>query len=116
MNLENYLKIDMTKDEYKTVMEFAQILSNNCNDQDDCKNCFMYVWCNKYIGRSGHAFEEILDFLINDNWIKIKEKSYWIKLNDDQSCYQCSNCKDISCCQGNYCPDCGAEMEINENE
>lgn len=116
MNLENYLKIDMTKDEYKTVMEFAQILSNNCNNQDDCKNCFMYVWCNKYIGRSGHAFEEILDFLINDNWIKIKEKNYWTKLNDDQSCYQCSNCENISCCQGNYCPDCGAKMEINENE
>lgn len=93
MNFENYPKIWMTEDEYKAVMEFAQILSNNCNNQDDCRNCFMYVLCYKHDHPVGHAFEEILDFLINDNTIEIKEKSHWIKLNDDQSCYQCSNCK-----------------------
>ena len=24
--------------------------------------------------------------------------------------YICSNCKEISCCKGNFCPDCGADM------
>ena len=76
----------------------------------------MYVLCYKHDHPVGHIFEEILDFLINDNTIGIKEKSHWIKLNDDQSCYQCSNCKNISCCQGNYCTDCGTKMEIDENE
>ena len=24
--------------------------------------------------------------------------------------YECSECKDISCCRADFCPDCGADM------
>ena len=28
--------------------------------------------------------------------------------------YKCTNCGEISCCKGKYCPDCGAKMEVQE--
>ena len=34
----------------------------------------------------------------------------WIHEGD--SSYRCSVCGEISCCTGNYCPDCGAKMEV----
>jgi len=32
----------------------------------------------------------------------------WIKVGDNS--YRCSVCNEISCCNGNFCPDCGADM------
>ena len=29
--------------------------------------------------------------------------------------YTCSNCGEISCCKGNFCPDCGADMRGANN-
>lgn len=37
-------------------------------------------------------------------WIKLRESPEW-----DQK--RCSVCGDISCCQRNYCPNCGAKMD-----
>ena len=37
----------------------------------------------------------------------------WIHEGD--SSYRCSVCGEISCCNGNYCPDCGAKMEVGED-
>ena len=37
-------------------------------------------------------------------WEPIPDKPEW-----DQK--QCSLCKDYFCCQGNYCPNCGAKMD-----
>lgn len=34
---------------------------------------------------------------------------YWIKVGDGS--FKCSNCNEVSCCQGNYCPDCGMKMK-----
>lgn len=28
--------------------------------------------------------------------------------------YECSECKEISCCGANFCPDCGADMREDE--
>lgn len=38
----------------------------------------------------------------------------WIKVGD--SSWECSICHEISCCNGNYCVDCGAQMmdEVEE--
>ena len=33
----------------------------------------------------------------------------WIKRGDNS--WECSVCHEISCCNGNYCVDCGARME-----
>ena len=37
---------------------------------------------------------------------------YWI---DRDGQYECSECHNISCCKGKYCPDCGALMNGGEN-
>lgn len=33
----------------------------------------------------------------------------WIKVGDNS--YKCSRCNEISCCEGNFCVDCGAKMD-----
>ena len=37
-------------------------------------------------------------------WLRLNEAPEW-----DQR--RCSECGDISCCQRNYCPNCGAKMD-----
>ena len=37
-----------------------------------------------------------------------RKKGEWIDLGGT---FECSVCHERSCCGGNYCPDCGAEME-----
>lgn len=42
--------------------------------------------------------------------IFIKERhGRWIKRGDNS--WECSACREISCCNGNYCVDCGAKMD-----
>ena len=36
----------------------------------------------------------------------------WI---DREGSWECSECHEISCCNGNYCPNCGAKMDGGEN-
>ena len=38
----------------------------------------------------------------------------WIKVGD--SSWECSACHEVSCCKGNYCPDCGARMTEGSEE
>ena len=40
----------------------------------------------------------------------------WIDVNGDGSLLECGNCHERSCCKGNYCPNCGADMEIKKGE
>lgn len=40
-----------------------------------------------------------------------QKKGKWI----DRGVYECSVCHERSCCAGNYCPDCGADMR-GEND
>ena len=48
--------------------------------------------------------------VVHGRWINIPDKPEW-----DQK--MCSVCGDYRCCQGNYCPNCGAKMEnVNINE
>lgn len=39
---------------------------------------------------------------------------YWTKVGDNS--YKCSVCDGISCCASDYCPDCGARMDEEEDE
>lgn len=39
---------------------------------------------------------------------------YWTKVGDNS--YKCSVCGEISCCAGDYCSDCGARMDEEEDE
>lgn len=38
----------------------------------------------------------------------------WTKVGDHT--YRCSVCNDVSCCMGDYCPDCGADMRGGKDE
>lgn len=40
-------------------------------------------------------------------------KAEWIDLG---AVFECSACHERSCCPGNYCPDCGADMRDEEEE
>jgi len=42
--------------------------------------------------------------IVHGQWINIPDKPEW-----DQK--MCSICGDYFCCQGNYCPNCGAKMD-----
>ena len=39
-----------------------------------------------------------------------RSQGEWIDVNGDGSLWRCSRCKDTACCDGNYCPTCGAKM------
>ena len=41
-------------------------------------------------------------------YVKVKH-GRWIKRGDNS--WECSVCHEISCCNGNYCVDCGARMD-----
>lgn len=43
-----------------------------------------------------------------------RKRGKWIKVGDNS--YMCSVCGEISCCMGNYCPDCGADMREESEE
>ena len=38
----------------------------------------------------------------------------WIKVGDNT--YRCSRCNEVSCCNGNFCTDCGARMENDDSK
>lgn len=42
--------------------------------------------------------------VVHGRWMNIPDKPEW-----DQK--MCSVCGDYFCCQGNYCPNCGAKMD-----
>lgn len=43
-----------------------------------------------------------------------RKKGEWTKIGD--RAYRCSVCNDVSCCMGDYCPDCGADMRGGKDE
>lgn len=34
----------------------------------------------------------------------------WEDVNGDETAWRCDQCKEISCCNDNFCPNCGADM------
>ena len=46
---------------------------------------------------------------VHGRWIKLAEAPEW-----DQR--RCTVCGDVSCCQRNYCPNCGAKMDGGEDD
>ena len=52
-------------------------------------------------------FEKILE---KQTTADVRENVHgeWEKIEDDY--LKCSICGDISCCEGNFCPNCGADM------
>lgn len=65
-------------------------------------------------GRYNLGFIDGLEFCIDDlstmpSAQSEQKKGKWIDLGGDA--FECSVCHEISCCAGNYCPDCGIKME-----
>ena len=44
---------------------------------------------------------------------KEQKRGEWIRVGD--CTWKCSVCGEISCCDANYCPDCGAKMEVQDD-
>lgn len=42
-------------------------------------------------------------------------KGHWIDINGDKSLWKCSHCGQHSCCNENFCTDCGADMRGDNN-
>ena len=48
-------------------------------------------------------------------------KGKWIEYTSEldystETRYTCNRCGEMSCCKGNFCPDCGADMRGETNE
>jgi hypothetical protein len=66
-------------------------------------------------GRHNNALSEVIKAL---PYVKPQEPKtgHWIKYG---KLYQCSECEELSCCQGKFCNECGAKMvepQEGENE
>ena len=56
------------------------------------------------------AFEKIIEALPSaQSDVPERNVGKWIKVGDNS--YMCSVCGEVSCCNGNFCPDCGARMD-----
>ena len=56
------------------------------------------------------TFDAIVD---SQPTVESTKRGRWIKVGD--SSWECSICHEVSCCNGNYCVDCGADMrEVEE--
>ena len=80
------------------------------------------------IGTSNKNIDKIsMRMAFDKNWHNIAERAAaaiealqaqlpkwgeWEQVGDNT--YKCTNCGEISCCKGKYCPDCGAKMEVQE--
>lgn len=114
----------MTKYEAIVISAYTGFLMCDFND--------MHEYIEKKLGRPIYTHELALDFVqdeihekvkldflkicgeVNkDNGTESKPKlGKWIQVGD--ALYKCSICGEISCCRGNFCPDCGTKMEIQE--
>ena len=60
------------------------------------------------------VWEQAIAVLKDVPTIKAEPKyGRWIKRGDNS--WECSVCHEISCCNGNYCVDCGAKMNTPNN-
>ena len=73
----------------------ADALKEAMNYNGGCGICFRYVDDADTIDAAP---------VVHGRWIKLAEAPEW-----DQR--RCTVCGDVSCCQRNYCPNCGAKMD-----
>ena len=59
-----------------------------------------------------HVLRETLDNVPTINAVPVRH-GRWLRMDEAPEWDQrrCSECGDISCCQRNYCPNCGAKMD-----
>ena len=71
------------------------------------RECRGECCCCKYATLTQSGCEIIDDFPCAD--VQEVRHGRWIKRGDNS--WECSVCHEISCCNGNFCVDCGARME-----
>lgn len=66
-----------------------------------------------------HRWTKVIRNTVND----LKTQGYepvrhgnWIDINGDGSLWRCSVCGELQCCESNYCGDCGAKMDVEEQD
>ena len=55
---------------------------------------------------------ELVPIFRMEQWFEHLRHGKWIKVGDNT--YRCSRCNEVSCCNGNFCTDCGARMDEGE--
>lgn len=75
---------------------------------------FCYCGENKYLNGIARGFLLARDDVREAPTIDAKPTRHgkWIKVGDNT--YRCSRCNEVSCCNGNFCTDCGAKMDEEE--
>lgn len=98
------IDIDVFRSDYKLAEE-----CKNCK-RDEKWHCDRQMYSARDIcGWLDDA--EVVDAapVVHGRWIKLREASEW-----DQK--RCSVCGEVCCCQGNYCMNCGAKMDGDDND
>ena len=101
MNPDYQIKVNIPEEETQKLIEELQ----------RCRPCIL---------PESEFTDDDIQELIKDNFnigYEMAKNKYarpqgeWTDVNGDGSLWKCSNCGEMSCCKGNYCPDCGAKMK-----
>jgi len=98
--MEDYIK---REDAIKVLADACEKCMWNLNGHDDdefpvCKTCYVTYSRNEV---NAIPSEDVAP-VVHGKW---NEKKGLYEVG-----YKCSVCGEISCCKGNFCPDCGADM------
>ena len=84
---------------YRVAAAAIEVLqAENEKLQEECKNLFTACSDCEYLKKIREELEP--------------KRGEWEQVGDNT--YKCTNCGEISCCKGKYCPDCGAKMEVQD--
>ena len=65
----------------------------------------------RYLGRLHKEMSEAAEQRIAELEARLPKRGEWIPINWTYgSILKCSNCGELACCCGDYCPNCGARM------
>ena len=104
--------------DYKELVKALRSRSTLC-ESIDCYACeAIHFVCTDKILHDAAAAIETLEGLLETYRFKVRclepKRGEWEQVGDNA--YKCTNCGEISCCKGKYCPDCGAKMEVQDGK
>ena len=86
-----------------------------------CKDCLHYPACAAMFKRAwgelpetGEGAERCETFADRSYYV-VRERGEWVERKCEWFLYKCSLCGGGSDTQGNFCPNCGADMRKGEN-
>lgn len=68
----------------------------------------MHANAEKHEDGDWYLREEWVDEIIDKALSEEPKPGWWIWIND--GVYRCSVCRELACCESNYCPNCGTKL------